>query len=91
MDVGGRGLPHLKGNLGLRPIDHHKPKRIEAHLLVAFLGYGLSISRSIMPRVVLETGHAELLDVRVPTTDGRELLLVPTPNRVGPSRCCWFG
>ncbi len=27
----------LKGDLGLRPILHHKAARIEAHLFVAFL------------------------------------------------------
>jgi hypothetical protein len=34
----------LKGDLGLRPIYHHKPQRIEAHLFVAFLAYCLSIT-----------------------------------------------
>ncbi|MBI5802127.1 MAG: transposase [Verrucomicrobia bacterium] len=76
----------LKGDLGLRPIYHHKAERIEAHLFVAFLAYCLSITlrqwlkalaRSLMPRVVLEKlAGLQLLDVRVPTTDGRELLLV---------------
>jgi len=76
----------LKGDLGLRPIFHQKPERIEAHLFVAFLAYCLSItlrqhlrklSAGLMPRVVLEKlASIQLLDVRVPTTDGRELLLV---------------
>jgi hypothetical protein len=76
----------LKGDLGLRPIFHHKPARIEAHLFVAFLAYCLSITlrqklRSLagglMPRVVLEKlATMHLLDVSVPTTDGRQLLLV---------------
>jgi len=76
----------LKGDLGLRPIFHHKPGRIEAHLFVAFLAYCLSITlrqrlRSLagglMPRVVFEKlATMHLLDVSVPTTDGRELLLV---------------
>jgi transposase len=34
----------LKGGLGLRPIFHQKAERIEAHLLVAFLAYCLSIT-----------------------------------------------
>jgi len=34
----------LKGDLGLRPIHHHKAERIEAHLFVAFLAYCLSIT-----------------------------------------------
>ena len=76
----------LKGDLGLRPIFHQKPERIEAHLFVAFLAYCLSItlrqhlrklSVGLMPRAVLEKlATIQLLDVRVPTTEGRELLLV---------------
>jgi transposase len=76
----------LKGDLGLRPIYHHKPERIEAHLFVAFLAYCLSITLrqrlkaragGLMPRVVFEKLAAlQLLDVRLPTTDGRELLLI---------------
>lgn len=76
----------LKGDLGLRPIYHYKPERIEAHLFVAFLAYCLSITLrqrlkalagGLMPRVVFEKlATLHLLDVRVPTTDGRELLLV---------------
>jgi hypothetical protein len=76
----------LKGDLGLRPIYHHKPERIQAHLFVAFLAYCLSITLrqrlkalagGLMPRVIFEKlATLQLLDVRVPTTDGRELLLV---------------
>jgi len=76
----------LKGDLGLRPIYHHKPERIQAHLFVAFLAYCLSITLrqrlkalagGLMPRVVFEKlATLQLLDVRIPTTDGRELLLV---------------
>jgi hypothetical protein len=76
----------LKGDLGLRPIYHRKAERIEAHLFVAFLAYCLSITLrqrlrglagGLMPRVVFEKlATLQLLDVRVPTTDGRELLLV---------------
>jgi transposase len=76
----------LKGELGLRPIFHHKAPRIEAHLFVAFLAYCLSITLrqklrklagGLMPRVVFEKlAGLQLLDVSVPTTDGRELILV---------------
>ena len=75
----------LKGDLGLRPIFHHKAERIEAHLFIAFLAYCLSITLrqqlrplapGLMPRVVLEKlAGLQLLDVIIPTTDGRELLL----------------
>jgi transposase len=83
----------LKGDLGLRPIYHHKAERIEAHLFVAFLAYCLNITLrqrlkalagGLMPRVVFEKlATLQLLDVRVPTTDGRELLLV---RRTEPDR-----
>jgi transposase len=83
----------LKGDLGLRPIYHYKPERIEAHLFVAFLAYCLSLTLrqrlkalagGLMPRVVFEKlATLQLLDVRVPTTDGRELLLV---RRTEPDR-----
>jgi hypothetical protein len=76
----------LKGDLGLRPIYHQKPARIEAHLFVAFLAYCLSVTLrqqlrglapGLMPRVVFEKlATIQLLDVIVPTTDQRELLLV---------------
>ena len=76
----------LKGDLGLRPIFHQKAERIEAHLFVTFLAYCLSITLrqqlkahapGLMPRVVFEKlATVQMLDVRVPTTDGRELLLV---------------
>jgi hypothetical protein len=76
----------LKGDLGLRPIFHRNPERIEAHLFVAFLAYCLMTTLrqqlrghavGLMPRVVLEKlATIQMLDVCVPTTDGRELLLV---------------
>ena len=75
----------LKGDLGLRPIFHKKPSRIEAHVFIAFLSYCLSITLrqqlrglagGLMPRTVFEKlATVEMLDVRIPTTDGRELLL----------------
>ena len=83
----------LKGDLGLRPIFHQLPGRIEAHLFIAFLAYCLSITLrqklrtvagGLMPRAVLEKlATLQMLDVTVPTTDGRELLLV---RRTEPSR-----
>jgi transposase len=75
----------LKGDLSLRPIFHKKPRRIEAHLFIAFLSYCLSITLrqqlrglagGLMPRTVFEKlATVQMLDVRIPTTDGRELLL----------------
>jgi hypothetical protein len=83
----------LKGDLGLRPIFHHDPERIEAHLFIAFLAYCLSITLrqqlrglagGLMPRTIFEKlATVQLLDVAVPTTDGREMLLV---RRTEPER-----
>ena len=86
----------LKGDLAIRPVYHQKPERIEAHLFVAFLSYCLSITLrqqlrglagGLMPRSVFEKlATVQMLDVHVPTTDGRELLLVrrtePAPDVV---------
>lgn len=76
----------LKGDLSLRPIFHQIESRVEAHILVAFLGYALSASlrmklRSaapgLAPRAVLEKLSAiRMVDVCIPTTDGR-LLIMP--------------
>ena len=75
----------LKNDLRLRPIFHKKPDRIEAHLFIAFLSYCLSITLrqqlrglagGLMPRTVFEKlATVQMLDVWIPTTDGRELLL----------------
>jgi len=76
----------LKGDLSIRPVYHQLPGRIEAHLFIAFLSYCLQITLRVRlkahapgltPRSVLEKlATIQLLDVRLPTTDGRELLLV---------------
>jgi transposase len=83
----------LKGDLSVRPVFHQKPDRIEAHLFIAFLAYCLSITlrqqlrqlaSGLMPRPVLDKfATVQMLDVCVPTTDGRELLLV---RRTEPDR-----
>jgi hypothetical protein len=71
---------HLKGDLVLRPIFHRLEQRIEAHIFVAFMAYCLHVSLrarlrplapGLTPRAVLE----KMLDVHLPTTDGRTLLL----------------
>ena len=75
----------LKSDLGLRPIYHQLEHRVEAHILIAFLAYCLTVTlkhrlRShapgLTPRAVLETLAAiQMLDVYFPTTDGRSLLM----------------
>jgi transposase len=76
---------HLKGDLALRPIYHQKEQRIEAHIFVAFLAYCLHVTLhrrlkdlapGLTPRSVLEKFSAmQMIDVHLPTTDGREVIL----------------
>jgi len=76
---------NLKGDLGLRPFFHQKQERIEAHIFVAFLAYCLHVSLGrrlkdlapgLTPRSVLEKLKGmQMLDVHLPTTDGREVIL----------------
>jgi len=75
----------LKGDLAIRPIFHQEEWRIEAHIFIAFLAYCLhvtlgqqlkALAPGLTPRAVLEKFAAvQMIDVYVPTTDGRELSL----------------
>jgi transposase len=79
---------NLKGDLAVRPIFHQREARIEAHIFIAFLAYCLNITLKrrlaalapgLTPRSVLEKFSAvQMIDVIVPTTDGRELQLTRT-------------
>ena len=75
----------LKSDLGLRPIYHWVEKRVEAHILVAFLAYCLHVTLKkrleahapgLTPKAVIEKLATILIvDVHFPTTDGRELVM----------------
>jgi hypothetical protein len=75
----------LKSELGLRPIYHQLQNRVEAHILVAFLAYALSVTLKqrlqalapgLTPRAVLEKlATIQMLDVCLPTTDDRWLIM----------------
>ncbi|HMG17111.1 MAG TPA: IS1634 family transposase [Gemmatimonadales bacterium] len=75
----------LKGDLAIRPIFHQEEPRIEAHIFIAFLAYCLhvtlgqqlkALAPGLTPRSALEKFAAvQMIDVYVPTTDGRELSL----------------
>jgi len=79
---------NLKGDLAVRPIFHQSEKRIEAHILISFLAYCLHITlterlRALAPglttRSALEKFAAiQMIDVYLPTTDGRELVMTRT-------------
>ena len=75
----------IKGDLSIRPIYHQCQERIEAHIFIAFLAYCLQVTlarrlRDLAPgltaRSVLEKFAAlQMLDVHLPTTDGRTVIL----------------
>jgi len=75
----------LKSDLGIRPIYHQLEHRVDAHILVAFLAYCLTATLKhrlqahapgLSPRAVLEKLAAiQTLDVWLPTTDGRYLVM----------------
>ncbi len=76
---------NLKGDLAIRPIFHQLEARVEAHVFIAFLAYCLHVTLArrlhalapgLTPRSVLEKFAAmQMIDVHLPTTDGRELVL----------------
>jgi transposase len=76
---------NLKGDLAIRPIFHQDQARIEAHIFIAFLAYCLHVTLArrlhalapgLTPRSAIEKFAAvQMIDLHVPTTDGRELLL----------------
>jgi transposase len=80
-----QAFKELKGDLAVRPIHHQLETRIEAHIFIAFLAYCLQVTLTqqlrphasgLTARSVLEKFAAvQMLDVHIPTTDGRELVL----------------
>jgi hypothetical protein len=75
----------LKSDLAIRPIYHQLDERIEAHIFVAFIAYCLQVTLKhrlkvlapgLTPRAALEKlAPMQMVDVRVPTTDSRVLIL----------------
>jgi hypothetical protein len=80
-----QAFKELKSDLSIRPIYHQKDSRIEAHIFVAFQAYCLQVTLKqrlqalapgLTPRAVLEKFAAlQMVDVHLPTTDGRYLVL----------------
>ena len=76
---------NLKGDLAVRPIFHQDEPRIEAHIFVSFLAYCLHVTLGrwlhglapgLTSRSVLEKfAGIQMVDVHIPTTDGRTLIL----------------
>ena len=73
----------LKSDLAVRPVYHQLEHRVEAHIFVAFLSYCLMITlrqklryhaSGLTARDVLDKlSTIIMIDVRIPTTDGRML------------------
>lgn len=94
-----QAFKHLKGDLGLRPIYHQDLERIEAHIFIAFLAYCLHVTLGrrlrdlapgLTPRAVLEKlGAMQMLDVHLPTTDGREVILTRYTQPEPDQRLLW--
>lgn len=71
--------------MSVRPIYHQKERRVEAHIFVSFLAYCLFVTlrNSLKPsangltcRSVFEVfQQMQMVDVHLPTTDGRTILL----------------
>ena len=80
-----QAFKELKGDLSIRPIYHQLDTRIEAHIFLAFLAYCLQVTLKarlrplapgLTPRAVLEKfATIQMVDVHLPTTDGRSLIL----------------
>lgn len=80
-----QAFKELKHDLAIRPIFHQHDERVEAHIFIAFIAYCLHVTlkhqlRSqapgLTPRAVLEKfATMQMVDVHLPTTDGRYLVL----------------
>lgn len=80
-----QAFKELKHDLAIRPIFHHTDERIEAHIFVTFIAYCLHVTLKqrlrplapgLTPRAVLEKfATLQMVDVHLPTTDGRYLVL----------------
>ena len=90
-----QAFKELKNDLAARPIYHQTDARIEAHIFVAFLAYCLQVTlkqrlkalaSGLTPRAVLDKMAAiQMVDVHLPTTDGRTVVLArytePEPDQ----------
>jgi len=80
-----QAFKELKGDLAIRPIHHQLEHCVESRLFISFLAYCLQVTlkarlesraSGLTSRAVLEKFSAvQMLDVHLPTTDGREIVL----------------
>ena len=88
-----QAFKEIKHDLAIRPVFHQREERIEAHIFVAFVAYCLHVTLKnlarprapgLTPSAILEKfSTMQLVDVHLPTTDGRHLVL---PRRTDPTR-----
>ncbi|MCP4379524.1 MAG: IS1634 family transposase, partial [bacterium] len=88
-----QAFKELKSDLSIRPIYHQLDHRIEAHIFVAFQAYCLQVTLKqrlralapgLTPKAVLEKfSTLQMVDVHLPTTDGRYLVL---PRHTQPNK-----
>ena len=85
----------LKSDVGLRPVYHWVEPRVEAHVMLAFLGYAMwvglkwklkALAPSLSPRQLIELFRSiQLVDVWFDTIDGRRICLpritMPEPEQ----------
>ena len=79
------GVQVSEGRFITRPIYHQKEERIEAHIFIAFQSYCLfvtlkqrlkALAPGLTPKAVLDKlGEIQMIDVHLPTADGREIKL----------------
>ena len=80
-----QSLDRVAKERAIRPVFHQFEARVEAHIFIAFLAYCLHVTLArrlhalaprLTPRSVFEKFAAvQMIDVHLPTIDGRELLL----------------
>jgi transposase len=80
-----QAFKEIKHDLAIRPIYHQLESRIEAHIFVAFMAYCLQVTLKAQlrqlaggttPRAVIEKFKTmQMVDVKLPTSDARELTL----------------
>ena len=88
-----QAFKELKHDLAIRPIFHQREERIEAHIFVSFIAYCLLVTlknlarpraSGLTPRAILEAfATIQMVDVHLPTTDGRHLVL---PRHTRPNK-----
>jgi len=80
-----QAFKEIKHDLAIRPIFHKTEARIEAHIFVALLAYCLQVTLKAKLRrlaggttpreVIAKFKTMQMVDLHLPTTDGRELTL----------------